>query len=227
MQSGPMVDAPHRTRHATASRLSGETYGALINLSGRRRFTSQRLILYAVLASLGQEDAMSVSRDALAMFRDAHRSLIQGTDELPGVFCPELQDVYFGHAEGDRIIHEFILLAERTLDALEMKRRQAPLLLAELVQSATPMLAVLNRITQVYEELAKRHALQSRKQLRSIMTDIESIARQAHMASLNAQIVAARAGDAGREFSVVASEFSHITREVDGLVKQALGSPAG
>ncbi|HZX25792.1 MAG TPA: methyl-accepting chemotaxis protein, partial [Telluria sp.] len=34
-----------------ASTLSGDLFGRLINLAGRRRFTSQRLVLHAVLAS--------------------------------------------------------------------------------------------------------------------------------------------------------------------------------
>ncbi|RZI40862.1 methyl-accepting chemotaxis protein [Herbaspirillum sp. HC18] len=207
-----------------APKLSGEVFGALINLSGRRRFTSQRLVLFAVLASLGQGDKLSVARDALALFRDAHVALVEGDGQLPGVFCDELRDAYFGTVQADRIIREFIALAERTLDAIEAESCQASVLLEQLVQSATPLLGVLNRITQVYEELSKRHAWQVKKQLQGIMSDIESISRQARMVAFNAQIVAARAGNAGREFAVVAGVLSDITGEIDELVRQAVGS---
>ena len=37
---------------AGASELCGEVFGTLINLSGRRRFTSQRVVLYALLAGM-------------------------------------------------------------------------------------------------------------------------------------------------------------------------------
>lgn len=73
-----------------AKPLSGEVFGALINLSGRRRFTSQRLVLYAVLAAQGQEGAADTARDALKLFREAHHALLNGSDALPGIFCPEL-----------------------------------------------------------------------------------------------------------------------------------------
>jgi methyl-accepting chemotaxis protein len=213
----------YRRRSAHSSTpLSGETFGVLINLSGRRRFTSQRLVLYAVLASLGHEAAVDTACEALRQFSDAHTALVEGSDELPGVFCEELEQAYFGTGQGERQIREFIALAERTLAALRAASSQAPVLLDQLVRSATPMLAVLNSVTQVYEELSKRHARQVKKQLHGIMTDIESIAKQARMVSFNAQIVAARAGMAGREFSVVAGELSNITGEIDVLVHQAL-----
>jgi hypothetical protein len=219
------LNRPHkRGNPAPAPKLSGEVFGALINLSGRRRFTSQRLVLYAVLASLGHENAVAVSRDALKLFSDAHTSLVEGNGQLPGVFCDELEDAYFGSTQGDKQIRDFTMLAERTLDAILADSRQAPALLDQLVQSATPLLAVLNRITQVYEELSKRHAGQVKKQLHGIMGDIESIAKQARMVSFNAQIVAARAGHAGREFAVVAGVLSDITGEIDELVHEALSS---
>ncbi len=206
--------------------LSGEVFGMLINLSGRRRFTSQRLVLYAVLAAQGHAHAVATAREALGLFSAAHASLIKPAGELPGVFCKELQDVYFGRAEGDRKIRHFIDLAERALNAIEDGLKTAPALLEELVSFTTPLLAVLNQITAVYEEQSKKHARLMRNQLRNIMTDIETIAREAKMVAFNARIVAARAGHAGKEFSVVAGVLSNITSEIDELVKAALDGAA-
>jgi hypothetical protein len=204
--------------------LSGEVFGALINLSGRRRFTSQRLVLYAVLAGQGQENAAATAREALALFRGAHHALVEGSDTVPGIFCPELEEVYFGRPGGDRQIRDFMDLAERTLRACEDGSRGAPALLAQLVEMTTPVLALLNQITAIYEDQSKKHALLMKKQLRGVITEIETIAKQAKMVAFNARIVAARAGFAGREFAVVAGVLSNITGEIDDMVKTALNT---
>lgn len=214
--------ALNNNKSEASPRLSGEIYGTLINLSGRRRFTSQRVVLYALLASLGRESVLQMAGDALTTFRDAHAALIEGTDQVPGVFCEELRAAYFGTHEGDKTIQNFIGLAQRTLEAIQSRARGAPGLLDQLVESATPLLVVLNRITQVYEDLAKRQAATARKQLVDAMSDIESIAKHARIVSFNAQVVAARAGVAGREFAVVAGELSQITGKLDELVREAL-----
>jgi hypothetical protein len=206
--------------------LSGEVFGALINLSGRRRFTSQRLVLYAVLGSRGDTGAVAIAREALGLFRGAHAALLRRSADLPGVFCPELEEVYFGHPAGDARIVAFSELAGRTLNAIEDRLKTAPVLLEELVGQTTPLLAVLNQITAIYEEQSKKHARLMRNQLRGIMTDIETIAREAKMVAFNARIVAARSGQAGREFSVVAGVLSTITGEIDALVKAALDGAA-
>lgn len=206
--------------------LSGEVFGALINLSGRRRFTSQRLVLYAVLAAQGQEDAVATASEALGLFRNAHKLLLKGGDGLPGVFCAELQRAYFGPGQGERQIADFIDLAERTLHAIGSGGVKAPGLLAELVGITTPTLAVLNQITAVYEEQSKLHARLMRKQLRGIITEIETIAKQAKMVAFNARVVAARAGHAGREFAVVAGVMANITGEIDSMVSRALSAAA-
>ncbi len=203
-------------------KMSGDVFGALINLSGRRRFTSQRVVLYAVLASLGHDGAIATARDTLGLFRDAHLTLVEGKGGLPGIFCSQLRDAYFGTLQGDRVIREFINLAESTLDAIVNNGRGAPAMLDELVRTATPLLSVLNGLTLVYEEQSKRHAQQQKRQLTDMMGDIKTIAKQARMVAFNAQIVAARAGHAGREFSVVASTMTTITGEIDDLVHQAL-----
>jgi hypothetical protein len=204
------------------AKLSGDVFGALINLSGRRRFTSQRVVLYAVLASLGHEGAAQTARETLAAFRDAHLTLVEGKRGLPGIFCRQLQDAYFGTLQGDRVIRDFIALAENTLDAVQAEARDAPALLDELVRSATPLLSALNGLTLVYEEQSKRHAQLQRRQMQDMMADIKTIARQARMVAFNAQIVAARAGQAGKEFAVVASTMTNVTGEIDELVQTAL-----
>jgi hypothetical protein len=206
------------------TKLSGDVFGVLINLSGRRRFTSQRVVLYSVLASIGHEGADRTARETLAAFKDAHITLMQGKQGLPGIFCQQLQDAYFGTLRGDQVIRDFIALAESTLDAIGGVSRRAPALLDELVRSATPLLSVLNALTLVYEEQSKRHALQQRRQMQELMGDIKTIARQARMVAFNAQVVAARAGPVGREFAVVASTMSDVTGEIDELVQTALAS---
>jgi hypothetical protein len=204
--------------------LSGEVFSALINLSGRRRFTSQRIVLYALLASQGQDGSAATAQEALTLFRGAHRSLLGEADGLPGVFCPELREAYFGKLDGDKQIVAFADLGERTLKAIAQGSTQAEELLAELVRITTPTLAILNAITGIYEEQAKQNARQVRRQLRGVITDIETINRQARMVAFNARIVAARAGQAGKEFSVVAGVLSTITGEIDEMVNAALAA---
>lgn len=211
---------PRQIEKKTA--LSGEVFGALINLSGRRRFTSQRVVLYATLASLGHQGGVETARAALDLFRDAHKALVHGDGVLPGVFSESLRAAYFGELQGDRKIRDFIETAERTLEAIEAKSRRVDDLLDALVQSATPLLAVANQLTQIYEEESRRHAVAVKRQLLGIMTDIRTIAQHAHVVSFNAKIVAARAGSAGREFSVVAGELIEITTRIDELMKAAL-----
>ena len=216
---------------AKPARLSGEVFGRLINLSGRRRFTSQRLVLYAVLAAQGRDGALQVSREALAAFCEAHLLLIngQGATALPGVFCDELRQAYFGSGAaggGDATIQAFIVLAKRVHEAIDAGSAGAPALLDQLVERGTPLLAVLNQITQIYEDLARRQAAQARKQLVDVMGEIEAISMQARIVAFNAQVVAAHAGKAGSEFSVVAGELSRITGRIDELVRDALRGAA-
>jgi len=215
------TDALPEASFATVQ-LSGDMFGALINLSGRRRFASQRVVLYAVLASLGHEGAAATARETLALFRDAHLTLVEGKGGLPGIFCGQLHDAYFGTLQGDRVIRQFIDLADATLDAIVGDAKGAPALLDELVRGATPLLSVLNGLTLVYEEQSRRHAINQRRELQATMGTIKTVARQARLVAFEAQIVAARAGTAGKEFAAVAGTMTHVTAEIDDLVNAAL-----
>lgn len=208
---------------ATAD-VGGEVYSRLINLSGRRRFTSQRVVLFAVLAAEGRDGALETSREALAVFMAANQALTRGGDGLPGLFCPELRDAHHGTGGAGSAIDDFVILARRTHQALADTTRMAGGLVIQLVDAATPLLAALNALTQVYEDLGRRHARQQRERLAAVMGEIQQIARQARIVSFNAQVVAARAAEGGREFSVVAGELMRITSHIDELVHEAVRS---
>lgn len=208
---------------ANAVALTGEVFATLINLSGRRRFTSQRVVLYAVLAAGNHPQAASVAEDALNLFRDAHQTLIRGSKESPGVFSAALQDAYFGPAQGNEKIQGFIALAERVLFAIASGwQRQVPVLLEELIECSSVLLAVLNSLTAIYEQEARSHAHQMEQQLHGAMDEIKTISKQAQVVAMNARIVAARAGSAGREFAVVATELIAITSDIETILQTAM-----
>lgn len=206
--------------------LSSDVFGALINLSGRRRFTSQRVVLYAVLASLGHEGAEATARATLTQLREAHATLMQGKGSLPGVFSGQLHDAYFGTLQGDKHICAFISLAELTLDAIAGNGVGAPVLLDQLVKSATPLLSILNGLTLVYEEQARRHAQLQRRQLHEVMGQLQTVSHQARHLAFNAQVVAARVGEAGRDFGAVAASMAEVMAALDALVREASGRSA-
>ena len=76
------------------------------------------MVLYAVLASLGHEGAIGTARDTLAPLPTPTSPWWKAQRGLPGVFCGQLHDAYFGTLQGDKTIRDFISLAETTLDAI-------------------------------------------------------------------------------------------------------------
>ena len=199
----------------------------MINLSGRRRFTSQRVVLYAVLAAGQNPSAVPVAKEALQLFSDAHDSLIKGGQGQPVFMTPALQEAYFGTAQGHDKILAFIALTERVLHAIDSGWRfQLPKLLDELVHSTTPLLVTLNHITAIYEQEARAHAKEMAHQLHDALDEIRTISKTAQMVAMNARIVAARSGVAGREFAVVATELISITSDIQTILQTAVVKPA-
>lgn len=217
--SGTPLAAPPRP----TAPLTGEAFATMINLSGRRRFTSQRVVLYTVLAASRHRGADATAEEALKLFREAHMALIKGNDKVPGVFSAALDQAYFGQAQGHKKILDFIELAERVLYAIAAGwQRQVPILVNELVDCSSQLLDTLNSITAIYEVEARTHARQVEQQLMSAMSDIKTISKEAQFVALNARIVAARAGTAGREFSVVATVLLSITNNIEKILDTAL-----
>lgn len=209
-------------KHAHEHLVSAETFGYLINLSGRQRMLSQRVILNAMLAEMGDVTALDCAQKALTLFAESHQILIEGDHHLPGVCFDSLKAIYFHEGHADKKIRHFIALATETIE--HIKNSHEAKVAERLGPLATPLVELLNEITARYEQEAKAHSLAQQKQYRSLMSNIQQIAKQARIVSVNAQIMAARAGEAGREFSVVASVLSGITEEIDALIVTALAA---
>jgi hypothetical protein len=83
------------TAKTTKHLISNEVIGSLINLSGRQRMLSQRIILNTLLASQGQLAALEIADQALHLFEDTHTILVQGNSQYPGIFFEELQQIIY------------------------------------------------------------------------------------------------------------------------------------
>lgn len=202
--------------------ITSETFGHLINVAGRQRMLSQRIILNIFLSRSGHEQALETARADLKLFRESHHDLVIGNAEMPGLFFENLKAIYHGELNGHKRNLEFINMAEQALDAHQNGYRTAQGFLDDLGLMAMPIVILLNQITMVYEVESKNFAILELKKHHDLLNDIQNIAKQAKFVAVNAQISAARAGVVGREFAVVATELTKITEKIDTLVRVAL-----
>ncbi|PVX82775.1 PilJ/NarX-like methyl-accepting chemotaxis transducer [Paraburkholderia unamae] len=213
----------------TTHSVSGEIVGELINLAGRQRMLSQRIVLHALLGSRGDPAAVAaiaIARECLATFAASHARIVEGDDHFPGVFSPALRELYFGARKADERIRAFMKLAAHALDGLERSRhddaaREAAL--ARLTAEATPLLELLQVLTQAYQDEMRGVEAAAAKRQAGIVDELATISLRANIVALNARVAAARAGQFGREFAVITAELADVIGEMDRLVQGVVG----
>jgi hypothetical protein len=209
---------------AQAGQASPEVFGPLINLAGRQRMLSQRIVLYAMLSAQGDASSLTTAGEALELFRGSHLKLLRSRENMPPAAASALQEAFFGAQGADAPIREFMRLAEDTLTAVAAGGAAARRLLPSLVARATPTLGLLNTLTQTFETLGRQQAVLEQQHRAALIAQIQRIASEARIVSLNARVIAARSGTDGREFAVVAGVLSGISEQIERLSQAAMAS---
>lgn len=194
---------------------------SLVNLAARQRMLSQRMILQTLLASRGDAQKFEAAQRSLQVFTESQQHLMGTLQQLEKAAAEKIESTYHGPRGVGPVITEFMQLMQRTLEQI---KRQAPSVaesLIELVGLTDRILEALNTATTAFDEVSKAKSEAMMKELAGIVGDIQSVAKEAKVVSFNAQIMAARAGQHGREFAVVANVLSDITGEIDGLTRKA------
>lgn len=202
--------------------ITSESLSRLINLAGRQRMLSQRLVLHCVLASHGQADAVEGAMGLLTQLRHSQRLLEDGGGGLPGLFSAGLREVFDGAPNARMRIASFMSLADRAVQELREGRPLGERLQGELVAQATAVLEPLNLVTQAFEQEAQELARRQSRERERLNEEIRSVAREARVVAFNAQVSAHRAGGLGAEFAVVAARMATITEEMDELVRASV-----
>ena len=195
---------------------------SLVNLAARQRMLSQRMVLQTVLATGGSASHLQAARKTLAMFTESQATLLDTPRLLDETSARAVRDAYTGPRGVAAAINAFARQVETTLALAEEASPRAEAALAQLVAGTDGVLEALNTATTAFDSAAKARSDSMMKELSSIVASIQTVAREAKVVSFNAQVMAARAGQHGREFAVVANVLSGITSEIDSLSLQAV-----
>lgn len=186
---------------------------------------SQRMILQTVLAAAGSTSHLAAAQKSFQLFCDSQQRLLATANEVDEVACRSIKDTYTGPRGVGPLIDNFMQQMRTTLQCIAKGDNHAQPL-GTLVASTDGVLDALNTATTTFDALSKQKADQMMKELTGIVSSIQTIAREAKIVSFNAQVMAARAGQHGREFAVVANVLSGITNEIDGLSREAINLAA-
>lgn len=216
-----VLTSPPSTPSLASSRPRGADI-SLLNLAARQRMLSQRLILQTVLAAQGNAQQLEAARRSLALFSDSQARLMDTPRVLETGSANHIRQAYRGPEGVGPTIDAFAEQVRNTLDLIDRQSPRVEASVATLVDSTDQVLEALNTATSAFDHVTKAQSESLMRELSQIVSSIQTVAREAKVVSFNAQVMAARAGQHGREFAVVANVLSGITSEIDSLSLKAV-----
>lgn len=218
MAPAPSVIAPNRVPPA-ANAANGMSQ---VNLAARQRMLSQRLALQIVLATQGELSQLAAAEQTLTTFTESQAQLVNTARNLTNGDGQLLRSTYFEPGNVARTVDGFIRHAQDALQFARTPSAGGNAALERMVSSVDGVLQALNAATSAFDQISVAKEASIMKELKGIVGDIQSVAREAKVVSFNAQVIAARAGSVGKEFAVVANTLANISTEVDTLAKKGL-----
>ncbi|CAK7007940.1 MAG: hypothetical protein DESF_00305 [Desulfovibrio sp.] len=142
------------------------------------------------------------------------------------------------HHQSDRLASAAVAMEEMNATVLEVARNSSDAehiagnAREEAQNGAAQVTAVERRISKVQEDTSELKAAMGRlgarmQDIDKVMTVISDIADQTNLLALNAAIEAARAGEAGRGFAVVADEVRKLAEKTMGATREVASVLSG
>ncbi|WP_147111415.1 methyl-accepting chemotaxis protein [Tateyamaria sp. syn59] len=97
-------------------------------------------------------------------------------------------------------------------------------IITELAPEIVGLLDILNAEVEAQEQSRVAYAETMRAKADAAVADIQSVSKMVRLISLNASVEAARAGDAGRAFAVIASEVKAMSEAIQTSARSVTGT---
>ncbi|WP_419320555.1 methyl-accepting chemotaxis protein [Caulobacter sp. ErkDOM-E] len=198
--------------------------GRLTNQGARLRFFPHRAVMFLALAGAREGAARSSLIDRAQATLDDFDALVRGFTTDPSVFG--IEQTLFAHLSQfltphasvfDETAGRFSRECAQVVHAMRMGvgDDEALYTLSEFV--AVTLLERMNALVEQFTVELSRVSEEGNARLTGWLSDLDRLNNSVYMISVNAAIQAARSGESGRGFAVIANEVNTVSGQVKSI----------